>query len=154
MFTDVYASQESHGGVMNKKIFAAWVVVFIAWMAGSFIVHGTLLHDDYARLANLFRTEAEAQQHFPLMILAHVILAGAFVWIYSRGVAATPWPPQGVRFGVAVALLTIVPTYMIYYVVQPMPGATVVKQIVFDGILLVILGLIVAFMFRSSPRVA
>jgi hypothetical protein len=28
---------------------------------------------------------------------------------------------QGVRFGVAVALLTIVPSYLIYFVVQPMP---------------------------------
>jgi hypothetical protein len=38
---------------------------------------------------------------------------------------------------------------MIYYVVQPMPGFHVVKQIVFDGILVVILGLIVAFMYRG-----
>jgi hypothetical protein len=137
---------------MNKKFFIAWIVLFIAWMLGSFVVHGALLHDDYMKLSNLFRTEADAQQHFPLMILAHVILAGAFVWIYSRGVEATPWLPQGIRFGVAVALLTIVPTYMIYYVVQPMPGMTVVKQIVFDGILMLILGVVVAFMYRTPAR--
>jgi hypothetical protein len=70
------------------------------------------------------------------------------VWIYARGVEDTPWVGQGVRFGVAVALLTIVPTYMIYYVVQPMPGAMVVKQIVYDGILLVLLGLLVAYLYR------
>lgn len=49
--------------------------------------------------------------------MAHVIMAGAFVWIYSRGVADAPWVPQGLRFGLAVALLTVVPTYTIYYVV-------------------------------------
>jgi hypothetical protein len=136
-----------------KRFLVAWLIVFIAWMAGSFVVHGTLLHDDYARLPNLFRSEAEAQQHFPLMILAHVILAGAFVWIYSRGVESTPWLPQGLRFGFAVALLTVVPTYTIYYVVQPMPGAHVVKQIVFDSVLLVLLGVIVAFAYRT-PRTA
>jgi hypothetical protein len=135
---------------MNKKFFGAWLIIFIAWMVGSFIVHGTLLHDDYARLPNLFRSEAEAQQYFPLMILAHVIMAGAFVWIYSRGVENAPWSPQGIRFGLAVALLTVVPMYTIYYVVQPMPGPHVVKQIVFDGILVVILGLIVAFLYRGS----
>jgi hypothetical protein len=137
---------------MNKKFFIAWIVLFVAWMLGSFVVHGVLLHDDYMRLSNLFRTEADAQQHFPLMILAHVILSGAFVWIYSRGVEAAPWLPQGLRFGLAVALLTIVPTYMIYYVVQPMPGMTVVKQIVFDGILMLILGVVVAFMYRTPAR--
>ena len=57
-----------------------------------------------------------------------------------------------VRFGVAVALLTVVPTYLIYYVVQPMPGATVVKQIVFDGVLMLILGIVAAFMYRTPAQ--
>ena len=137
---------------MNKTFFIAWVVIFVAWMAGSFVVHGTLLHDDYTKLSGLFRPEAEARPYFPLMVLAHIILAGAFVWIYSRGVEATPWLPQGIRFGVAVALLTVIPTYMIYYVVQPMPGPVVVKQIVFDGILMLILGVITAFIYRRPAR--
>ena len=137
---------------MNKKFLIGWLVIFVAWMAGSFVVHGALLHDDYAKLPNLFRPEADAQKYFPLMILAHVILAGAFTWIYARGVEGKAWLPQGIRFGLAIALLTIVPTYMIYYVVQPMPGALVVKQIIFDGILMLILGTIVAFMYRAPAR--
>lgn len=134
---------------MNKKFFIAWALLFIVWMIGSFVVHGALLEPDYAKLPSLFRPEADAQQYFPLMILAHVILAGAFVWIYSRGAEAKPWLAQGLRFGLAVALLTIVPTYMIYFVVQPMPGMLVIKQLVFDGILLLILGAVVAFLYRS-----
>ncbi len=137
---------------MNKTFFIAWVVIFVAWMAGSFVVHGTLLHDDYSKLSGLFRSEADAQPYFPLMVLAHIILAGAFVWIYSRGVETAPWLPQGIRFGVAVALLTVIPTYMIYYVVQPMPGLVVAKQIVFDGILMLILGVITAFIYRPPAR--
>jgi len=134
---------------MNKKFFIAWIVIFVAWMLGSFLVHGLLLRDDYAQLPDLFRPEAAAQQYFPLMILAHIIMAGAFVWIYSRGVEPRTWLPQGIRFGVAVALLALVPTYIIYYVVQPIPGMLAVKQIVFDGILVVILGVIVAFIYRQ-----
>src|SRR4029077_21203506 len=95
---------------------------------------------------------ADAQPYFPLMILAHVLLAGAFVWIYSRGVEVGSWLPQGIRCALAIAALTIVPTYIIYYVVQPMPGAVVVKQIVFDGILIVILAAIVAFIYRRAGR--
>jgi hypothetical protein len=137
---------------MNKKFAIAWLVIFIVWMVGSFIVHGTLLHADYAKLPNLFRTEADSQQYFPLMILAHVIMAGAFVWVYSRGVEAKPWLGQGIRFGLVIALLTVVPTYTIYYVVQPMPGIHVVKQIVFDGVLLLILGAVAAFLYRNEKR--
>lgn len=134
---------------MNKKFFIAWIAVFVAWMCGSFLVHGLLLHDDYAQLPNLFRPEAEAQRLFGLMLLAHAILAGAFVWIYSRGVETKPWLAQGARFGFAVSLLTVLPLYMIYYVVQPMPGAIVVKQIVFDTILTVVLGIIAASIIRA-----
>ena len=137
---------------MDKKFFIAWVVIFVAWMAGSFVVHGVLLHDDYTKLSGLFRPEVDARPYFPLMILAHIMLAGAFVWIYSRGVESAPWLPQGIRFGIAVALLTIIPTYLIYYVVQPMPGAVVAKQIVFDGILMLILGVITAFLYRPPAR--
>jgi hypothetical protein len=137
---------------MNKKFLIAWIVIFIVWFAGSFVVHGVLLHDDYAKSASLFRTEADSQSYFPLLILAHLILSGAFVWIYSRGVESSPWLPQGIRFGVAIALLTVVPTYIIYYVVQPMPGMTVVKQIIFDGTLTLILGVVAAFMYRSPAR--
>jgi hypothetical protein len=134
---------------MNKRFFLAWLVVFIAWFIGSFIVHDLLLHADYASLANLFRREEEAQHFFPLMILAHLIMSGAFVWIYARGVEPRPWLGQGIRYGVAIALLTTVPMYLIYYVVQPMPGATTAKQIVFDSILILVLGAIAAFMYRA-----
>ncbi len=137
---------------MNRKFFTAWTGVFVAWMAGSFVVHGTLLHADYAKLPNLFRPPSEAQQYFHWMILAHVIMAGALVWIYSRGAEAKPWLGQGLRFGLAVALLTVVPGYTIYYVVQPMPGVHVIKQIAFDGMLLLVLGALVAFLYRRPVR--
>jgi len=138
--------------VMNKKFAIAWLVIFVAWFFGSYLVHGVLLHDDYAKLPNLFRPEADAQQYFPLMILAHVIMAGAFAWVYSRGIEAKPWLGQGLRFGLVIALLAVVPTYTIYYVVQPMPGILVVKQIVFDGVLLLVLGAVAAFLYRNEKR--
>ena len=133
---------------MNKRFALAWLVIFIAWFLGSFLVHAVLLHDDYMAAQSLFRPEPEAQKFFPLMILAHIFLAGAFVWIYARGVEAKPWLGQGIRFAIAVIFLTTLPLYLIYYVVQPMPGATVLKQIIFDGILILILGAIVGFMYR------
>jgi hypothetical protein len=136
---------------MNKKLALAWVLVFVAWMIGSFVVHGVLLRADYMQLSGLFRTDADAQKYFPIMLLAHVLLAGAFVWIYARGVETKPWLAQGIRFGIAVALLTIVPTYLIYFAVQPLPAGVVAKQIIGDGILLLLLGAIVAWVYREQP---
>ena len=135
---------------MNKKFLIAWLVMFVLYIAGGIVVHGVLLNDDYLA-TGLMRPEAEAQQMMHLMILAHVMMAGAFTWIYARGVENKPWLGQGLRFGLAVAVF-FVPLYLIYYVVQPMPGELAAKQIVFDTILTLILGAVVAFMYRGQGR--
>jgi hypothetical protein len=70
---------------MSKKFLIAWIVLFAVWFFGSFVVHGVLLRSDYMQLTNLFRAEGDQRKYFPLMIVAHVMLSGAFVWIYARG---------------------------------------------------------------------
>jgi len=134
---------------MKGKFFLGWVVAFVLWMAGGFIVHGTLLAADY-KLTNLFRADTDAQAYFPWLLLAHVVAAGAFVWIYSRGIEAKPWLAQGVRYGIAIAFLTAIPMYLIYYAVQPMPGSLVLRQIVYDTICIVIVGIAIAWVYRGT----
>lgn len=135
---------------MNKKFLISWLVIFVVWMAGSVVVHGVLLQAEYSQLPNLFRPDTEAQNYMHLMLIAHVLLAGAFVWIYQRGREEKPWLAQGLRFGLAVAMLAAIPTYMIYYVVQPMPGMMAVKQALFDSILLLVLGAVTAFLNKTA----
>jgi hypothetical protein len=135
---------------MNKRFFLVWLVVFIAWFMGMWLIHGMLLHEEYLQLAHLYRSDAEAQQYFHFMILAHVLMSGAFVWIYARGVEARPWVAQGARFGLAVVLLMNIPICLIYYVVTPMPGVLVVKQMAFEGILVLLLGMITAFFYKEA----
>jgi hypothetical protein len=135
---------------MDKRFLTAWLVVFVLYMAGGMLVHGVILGEDY-RATGLMRPEAEAQQLLHLMILAHVLMAGAFTWIYARGVEDKPWLSQGLRFGLAVAVL-FVPIYIIYYVVQPTPSELAIKQIVLDTILTLVLGAAVAFLYRGRSR--
>jgi hypothetical protein len=136
----------------TKKFLLGWLILFVAWMIGSMVVHGMLLGGDYAALqGTLYRTPQDSEKYFPVMLLAHVILAGTFVWIYARGrEAGRPWMGQGLRFGVAIALLAKITTYMIYYAVQPTPDALAVKQMLFDGMLLMLLGMLVAWWYRGS----
>jgi len=98
------------------------------------------------------RPEDQQQGMMGLMVLAHVMLAGAFTWIYARGVENKPWLGQGLRFGLAVAFLAVIPLYLIYYVVQPLPSSLVCKQIVFDTVCTLILGAVVAFLYRGQGR--
>lgn len=136
---------------MNKKFLISWVVIFVVWMVGSFVVQGVLLGADYANAnPGMMRPQAEQEGLFHWMLIAHVIMAGAFVWIYERGNENKDWMQQGIRFGIAIALLSVVPVYLIYYAVQPTAGIVVTKQIAFDGILVVILGIVVAFLNKAK----
>src|SRR6185295_10880916 len=136
---------------MNKKFLIAWLVMFVLYFAFGFIVHGVLLHDDYVA-TGIMRPEDQQQGMMGLMVVAHVMLAGAFTWIYARGVENKPWLGQGLRFGLAVAFLAVIPLYLIYYVVQPLPSILVCKQIVFDTVCTLILGAVVAFLYRGQGR--
>jgi hypothetical protein len=62
-----------------------------------------------------------------------------------------PWLGQGLRFGLAVVVLMTIPTYLIYLAVQPMPEALVAKQIAFDTIAMVVLGIVAAAVNRDPP---
>ena len=135
---------------MNKKFLISWVVIFVLWMLGSFALHGGWLGPGYAALTDLYRPEDDQMKYFHLMVLAHVLLAGGFVWIYQRGNENKPWLAQGVRFGLAIAILAPIPTYMIYFVVQPMPVDLVVKQIVGETVLCVLLGAAVAYLNKPA----
>lgn len=133
-----------------KKFVVAWVVAFVLMLAGGFLFHGMLLHDDYARLPNLLRTEADSQNYFHWMLLGNAAFAFAFVWIYRRGVERKPWLAQGLRFGLLVWLLAFVSAYLTYYAVQPWPGMVVVKQLVYDGIKVLVMAVAVAAVYRGE----
>jgi hypothetical protein len=134
---------------MDKRFWISVVAMFVLSLGLGFVVHVVLLHDEYEKLQNIFRSPADAQSYFPFMVVAHALIALAFTWIYRQGrEAGKPWLGQGVRFGIAIAVLMTIPIYLIYYAVQPMPGVVVAKQIVFDVIAVIIMGIVVAWINR------
>ena len=134
---------------MNRTFLLSVVAMFVVLMILGFVVHGVLLGKEYARLTTLFRGPDDAQRHFPFMIAAHVAMAIGWTWIYRMGRENKPWIGQGIRFGLAVALIATIPTYLIYFAVQPMPSDTVALQIAYDTIASVILGIVVAAVNRD-----
>jgi len=131
-----------------RKFIISVVVLFVASMLLGFVVHAVLLNADYAALPSLMRPEAEAGQYMGYMLFAHVLIAIGFTWIYVRGKEDKPWLGQGVRFGLAIAVVSTIPIYLIYHAVSPFPLDLVIKQIVYDTIGVVVMGIVVAAINR------
>jgi len=134
--------------IVNKTFFVAWAVAFVGWFAGAYVVNVMLI--DYSSAMNLFRPREEELTLYPVLILANAILSGAFVWFYAHGLEPRPWLGQGMRFGFAAALFTIVPTFMRYFVAQPMSAKMLIQQVAFFTVLMMILGALVAFVYRGT----
>ena len=140
---------------MSPRFWISVVVVFVVALALDFVVHGVLLERDYAALApRLFRTPEDGQRYLPFMLLAHAFMAIGITWLYRGGRSGRPWTGQGLRFGIALAFYAVVPTYLIYYAVQPMPQALVAKQIVFDTIAVIVIALVAAAVNRDPVATA
>ena len=88
------------------------------------------------------------------MIVAHIVMAIGWTWIYRIGRENKPWLGQGVRFGLAVAFICTIPTYLIYFAIQPYPSDLVAQQVVYDTIASIVLGIVVAAVNRDPlpPR--
>ena len=136
---------------MNKQFLISVVVLFIASMLLDFCVHAVLLKNDYASQPALMRGEADAERHFPAMLLAHVFIAAGVTAIYRRGrEAGKDWLGQGLRFGLWFTVASCVPGFLIYYAVQPSGLMVAAKQIVFGGIATVVLGVVAAALNKQQ----
>jgi len=135
---------------MNGKRYAlAALAVFVCMMTTGFVVHGTLLGPDYKALGPLMRGQDDQAAHFLSMVLAHVAMALGIAWIYAKGVEAKPWLAQGLRFGLAFWLVGSVGVYLIYFAVQPLPSGLVTKQIVYGLAESLLMGMVVAAVYRK-----
>lgn len=131
-----------------KSWLVAWPVVAVVWFMGSGVVHGAILGADYAALPQLFLGEDSYRDTaMANMLVAHLALAGVFTWVYGKGISGAFWLWQGLRFGLAFAVLGAA-GYLIYYTVQPVPAVLAVKQAVCDGVLALLLGALTAALYN------
>ena len=135
---------------MSRQFAISAAVMFVLAFAFGFVIHGFILHADYTNLpAGAMRPPAAANARMPFMIVAYIAFALAFTWIYLKGrEAGRSSLMQGIRYGIAIAVLTAIPTYLIYHVVTPVPLDLAIKQIVCESVVLVILGVVLAWINR------
>ena len=135
---------------MSKKFIVSSLVMAVAALLEGFVVHAALLQADYARLTEIFRSETDAQAHFGFMLFAHQLIGIGLTWIYRMGhEAGKGVVSQGLRFGLAIAVVSTIPMYLIYFAVQRLPSDLVAQQIVFDTIGMLLLGMLVAWLNKS-----
>lgn len=134
-----------------KRMLITAVAVFATGFLFAFLVHGLLLKNDYAALGPaLLRPEAEMKMG--IMSLGYAIWALGVAWLYTKGVEARPWVGQGLRFGIALAAIWIVPAYLGNYATMPFPLELILKGLAGDTVNALACGLVAAAINRAPAR--
>jgi hypothetical protein len=127
-----------------KKLVLAIVAAYIVLMLTNYLVHGVWLMSDYAAIPASHRSPEGIMHRFWAMAVGQFFFAAFFTYIYTRGAEKKPWIVQGIRYGILIAFLTVIPTALTEYVVYIVPYQLAIKWMVAGGMQIVILGLIVA----------
>ena len=137
---------------MNKKRYlvgsiVTWVFIFVYEM----IFHGVIMKGPYQQIANLMRPEEAMMALFFWMILAQLIMAFGFCYVFikgyeNRGIA------EGFRYGLIIWVAFGISSLLIEYVVYPIPARFIVIWAIGYFVELVVSGLIIAAIYR--PRAA
>jgi hypothetical protein len=130
----------------TKKLVLTIIVIFVVANITGFLIHALLLGPDYMVIKEHYRPQGQEKMIF--ICLAYLAFAIGSVIVYAKGVEAKPWLGQGIRFGILMWLVLAVPSFFIAYAVQPVPMMLMVKQVLFEGIDKILLGVITAALYR------
>lgn len=134
-----------------KSLLITIVVAFVAIQVMDFLVHGVWLKPVYEATKSLWRSEADMQSMMPIMLLGHLLTAGAFTLIYAAAVAEKQRLSCTLKYASTMGLFAGAGQLMMY-AVQPYPGSLVVKWIVAGIIEAIILGVIVFKVYKLPAK--
>ncbi len=135
-----------------KKLILAIVVGYVVLVGLAYVIHGVWLQPVYEQYAPVWRLREAMLQKRWIMWVGQLIFTVMFAWIYTRGVENKPWIGQGLRYGVAMTLLAVVPAALSEYVVYPIPYTLALEWIVGGAVQVIVLALIVAGFCQKPAR--
>jgi hypothetical protein len=137
-----------------KKTVGAVVGAFVLLVAARYLIHEVWLKPDYMTLTDIMRNEAAIMHRMWILQLGNFSFALAAVLIYMRGVEAKSWVGQGIRFGILLAMASVLPQSMIEYSVYQVPHMLGVKWAIGEGAVTVLMALLIAAICQPKDSAA
>jgi hypothetical protein len=137
-----------------KKLVSATVLVYAWLMATGYLINSVWLMKDYMLTPDSWRPQAVMQHKFWIVWAAELLFTVMFVRVYSRGLEKKPWVGQGIRYGIVMSLLVMIPESLTEYVIYRVHHILAIKWMVSGTAQFIVMGLIVAFVYKApSPEV-
>ena len=136
----------------HKRGFVAFLAAFVFIFFFGFFWHGHLMKPDYLATSQLWRPDADFQDHFWILILGHAVIAFAFTGLYVSKVGKNC---AGVGFGYGIVLgILMAGVNLIRFAVEPLPAKILWMWIAGDLVMFALMGAIVGAIYKPKDIVA
>lgn len=136
---------------MNKKLWMGAAVVFVA-LGAMEMLFSMAFQSSWQQVAHLMRPESEVKMH--VLIITWAFFAYFFTWIWSKGYE-NKGIMEGVRYGLAVALMMVVPwAYGTYAYMKDFPYSLALMWFIFGTLETVVCGVLLAWLWGMKGKEA
>ncbi len=133
-----------------KKFIFAFIAAFIFLFVFGFLWYGKFMDGAHHEVPTLLRTETEFKDHFPWLILGHVVMAFFLTLLCAQFI---PAGGAGVCAGLGILVALIYAgADLITFAVQPLTTKILCGWIAGDLIQFAIAGAIVGALYKSDSR--
>ena len=132
----------------HKRGFPAFLAAFVFIFLFGFVWHGHLMKGAYMETATLWRTDADFQRHFIVLILGHAVIAFAFTGLYVSKVGRNS-VGTGLGYGIVLGILCW-GVDLIRFAVEPLTTKILWMWLAGDVISLALMGAIVGAIYKPK----
>ena len=137
----------------NTRMALAIGAAFLVSQILAIAVHGFLLATDYAPFyGTLLRPMDQASWQVLFLPISHLAFVAPLVWIFSRLHLEGSTGVQGVKLGILGWLIGQVPLWLLWHAEQPWPDFLVVKQLGYELVSSIVIGLTIAAVSGQAQR--
>jgi ABC-type multidrug transport system permease subunit len=134
-----------------KKLWIAFLLVFVAYLATNMLIHTVILGDTYLKpdIQNSMRSEAEMGKYFWVRIVTMLVFSFFFTYIFAKGYERKGLM-EGIRYGLIITLFYFFVTCFDQFVTYPIPYFIVWYWIIAGLVQAVIMGIIAALVYKPK----
>lgn len=136
---------------MDRRILFGSVVVLVIVAAVETLVNTVLLAPFYEPVKHLFRTPEETK--FGVIVITWLFFSFFFTFIFSKGYEGKGIA-EGVRYGLYVALMMMVPVAYTTYATMDIPYYLALLWFLYGTIECILCGIALALVFRMKKTAA
>lgn len=132
-----------------KKLGLAILATYVFLLVTNYLIHAVWLMPVYLESLSSWRPLEDIVRKTWILWIGQLVFTAAFAYVYTRGLEAKHWVGQGLRYGILMVLLVVIPATLNNYVAYRVRYPLALEWMAAGAAQMIVMGLIVAGIYRK-----